>query len=69
MPSLVAPSSDGSPFPEVAPDLVQDLTQLPLISTLTGLVPTPAPGQTPGATAPGGNALADLLQGLTGGAS
>ena len=67
--TLVAPSSDGSPFPEVAPDLVQDLTQLPLISTLTGLVPTPAPGQTPGATAPGGNALADLLQGLTGGAS
>lgn len=61
---LVAPSSDGSPFPEVAPDLVQGLTQLPLISSLTGL----APG-TPSPDGAGGNPVADLLQGLTGGTS
>ncbi|MEG9226371.1 MlaD family protein [Aeromicrobium sp. Sec7.5] len=67
--SLIAPSSDGSPLPEIAPDLVQDLNQLPLISTLTGLAPTPGSSPAPGATAPGGNPLDDLLKGLTGGAS
>lgn len=67
--TLVAPSSDGSPFPEVAPDLAQDLTQLPLISTLTGVVPAPTAGPAPGAATPGGNDLANLLTGLTGGAS
>lgn len=67
--TLVAPSSDGSPFPEVAPGVVPDLTQLPLISTLTGVVPAPTAAPTPGSTAPGGNDLANLLKGLTGGAS
>ena len=70
--AIVTPSSDGSPLPEVAPDLVQDLTQLPLISTLTGLAPAPTSGSPQGVTPPGGaggNGLADLLQNLTGGAS
>lgn len=70
--AIVTPSSDGSPLPDVAPELVQDLTQLPLISSLTGLEPTPAAGSAPGATAPGGasgNGLTDLLKNLSGGAS
>ncbi len=70
--TVVAPSSDGSPVPEVAPELVQDLNQLPLISTLTGLAPSPAAGSAPGGTTPGGaggNPLADLLKNLGGGAS
>lgn len=69
--AIVTPSGDGSPLPDVAPDLVQDLTQLPLISSLTGLTPTPAAGSSPGATTPGGaggNGLTDLLKNLTGGA-
>ncbi|GAA1727041.1 MCE family protein [Aeromicrobium alkaliterrae] len=62
--TLVAPSPDGASTPEVAPNAVQNLTQLPLIENLTGLVPT-----TPGAPAAGGTGLQDLLGLLTGGAS
>ncbi|MCK5892422.1 MlaD family protein [Aeromicrobium sp.] len=67
--TVVAPSGDGSPLPEVAPDLVQDLTQLPLISQLTGLLPAPASGSSAAGPPTGGNPLADLLAPLGGGAS
>ncbi|WP_229051360.1 MCE family protein [Aeromicrobium sp. Leaf350] len=62
--TLVAPSTEGAPTPDVAPNAVQDLTQLPLISNLTGLLPT-APAA--GAPASGGAGLQDLLGVLTGG--